>query len=312
MVIIAAFTLSVAVTALMLTLTHGHRLHVAHVVIATALFLLIAVYLRKSAQLASTAPLRELRERFAADETLAVGEVAVVKPNSVIPCDGEIISGETRVDESQLSGARALVQKSVGDRVYRGTINHGGGLEVRVAAPLCVVAEAVTVGQLPCFNVCAGVLAKSGIFVRDSGALTALAGAKTLAVRGNSPEREGYAATRDALEKMGITLVDGESDAITLCDFRDFDGSADAMLTHNKITHALKAVYIARVFAKAARLAAIRAAVAVIAAAALTAFGQFMFAGMVAAIWAAFEVLDVRRLERKTARLSFEKVTGKA
>ncbi|MDR0915986.1 MAG: hypothetical protein LBN02_02215 [Oscillospiraceae bacterium] len=310
--VIGSFALSVAVTALSLTVFHhDHMWHTAHVIITTLMFLLIAAYLRKSAQIASLAAARELHERFARDESVKSGDIVTIKPNTPIRIDGEIISGSTRVDESALSGARELVEKRVGDTVYRGSINHGGEIRVRIVENFRVSAAPSLRGSSSAFNVCTGALAKSGIVVRPDNLLD-LAKAKTLSPQGNLHEREGYAATRDTLAKMGVTLADSGGYAdIALCDFTKLNQdlrSGDILITHNKITHVLKAVYVARVYAGAVRYTKILAWATFVVFCVLCAFRQFTFAGMAVAVWDALGVLEVRRLDRACAKLSFVKV----
>ncbi len=63
---------------------------------------------------------------------VTVGDTVVVKPGERIPVDGKIISGITTVDESMLSGESLPVDKTAGDNVFSGTINHSGALKVTV------------------------------------------------------------------------------------------------------------------------------------------------------------------------------------
>jgi cation transport ATPase len=304
-VILAVFALSVAAT-IAVVFARMHELHVVHTVLSTLTFVLIAVYLEISSGIASLITLRELQARFALDASLNV-----VAPNSVIRCDGVITEGSSQVDESALSGVRELVTKSPGDRVYRGTINHGGTLTLEAIDALKVVADAVPLKKSDAFNVCAGALAKSGIYVKSPEVLLKLAKASTLAPLDNSPEREGFNVTREALRTMSITLSDSGSDvSIVLCDFRDFDDSAEIAITHNKITHVLKAVYIARVFARDLLYSKIAYTAALFTLIILVMCKQFMFIGLTVALLSMFDVLDVRRLDRKVAKLSFEKVTS--
>jgi Cu+-exporting ATPase len=58
-------------------------------------------------------------------------DVVVVRPGERLPTDGEIISGESAVDESMLTGESAPVAKKAGDRVIGGTINRTGALRYR-------------------------------------------------------------------------------------------------------------------------------------------------------------------------------------
>jgi Cu+-exporting ATPase len=65
---------------------------------------------------------------------VAVGDIAVVKPGSRVPVDGEVIEGASTLDESLLTGESAGVAKSAGDRVTGGAINGDGRLLVRTLA----------------------------------------------------------------------------------------------------------------------------------------------------------------------------------
>ncbi|WP_226646098.1 heavy metal translocating P-type ATPase [Microbulbifer variabilis] len=65
---------------------------------------------------------------------LAVGDRILLRPGDTIPADGEVLEGESGVDESLLSGESALQQKSVGSHVYAGSVNGDSSLTVRVTA----------------------------------------------------------------------------------------------------------------------------------------------------------------------------------
>ena len=67
-------------------------------------------------------------------EAVTVGDVVVVKPGEKIPLDGEVIDGESAVDQSPITGESVPVDRTVGDEVYAGTINEGGYLAVQVTA----------------------------------------------------------------------------------------------------------------------------------------------------------------------------------
>lgn len=55
-----------------------------------------------------------------------VGYVIVVKPGEKIPVDGVLVSGNSFVDESMISGEPVAVEKKVGEKVFAGTINQKG------------------------------------------------------------------------------------------------------------------------------------------------------------------------------------------
>lgn len=62
-----------------------------------------------------------------ADE-VAVGDTFIVKPGESIPVDGEVIAGESAVDEAALTGESLPVDKGIGDRVSAATLNQNGAL----------------------------------------------------------------------------------------------------------------------------------------------------------------------------------------
>ncbi len=66
----------------------------------------------------------------AADEVV-LGDIFVVKPGESIPVDGEVVEGESAVDESALTGESLPVDKAVGDRISAATLNQNGALLCR-------------------------------------------------------------------------------------------------------------------------------------------------------------------------------------
>lgn len=65
-----------------------------------------------------------------ADEVMQ-GEVFIIKPGESIPVDGEVLEGESAVDESALTGESLPVDKSAGMRVSAATLNQNGALTCR-------------------------------------------------------------------------------------------------------------------------------------------------------------------------------------
>ncbi|WP_435069808.1 heavy metal translocating P-type ATPase [Haloplanus sp. C73] len=59
------------------------------------------------------------------------GEVVVVRPGGKIPVDGEVVDGESAVNQAPVTGESAPVHKADGDEVYAGTVNQEGALEIR-------------------------------------------------------------------------------------------------------------------------------------------------------------------------------------
>ncbi|MEN1968018.1 heavy metal translocating P-type ATPase [Lentibacillus sp. N15] len=65
-------------------------------------------------------------------DDVAVGDIVVIKPGDRIPLDGEIIQGETSVNQAPITGESIPVDKLSGDTVYAGTINESGSIEISV------------------------------------------------------------------------------------------------------------------------------------------------------------------------------------
>lgn len=62
---------------------------------------------------------------------IKLGNFVLVKPGSQIPVDGSVISGETSVDESILTGESFPVNKVKGDKVNAGTMNNQGAIVIK-------------------------------------------------------------------------------------------------------------------------------------------------------------------------------------
>lgn len=67
---------------------------------------------------------------IAADE-IRKDDILRVLPGETIPVDGVIISGETSIDQSVMTGESLPVDKGVGDEVYCGTINRFGSIDMQ-------------------------------------------------------------------------------------------------------------------------------------------------------------------------------------
>ncbi|AXI09263.1 cadmium-translocating P-type ATPase [Oceanobacillus zhaokaii] len=65
-------------------------------------------------------------------EEVSIGQIVVIKPGDLIPLDGEVIQGETSVNQAPITGESIPVDKLIGDTVYAGTINESGSIEIRV------------------------------------------------------------------------------------------------------------------------------------------------------------------------------------
>ncbi|BAQ09575.1 copper-translocating p-type ATPase [Bacillus sp. OxB-1] len=64
-------------------------------------------------------------------EEVVAGDVILVKPGEKIPVDGEIINGQSAIDESMVTGESIPVDKAVGDPVIGATINKNGSLQIK-------------------------------------------------------------------------------------------------------------------------------------------------------------------------------------
>ena len=77
-------------------------------------------------------------------EQVQKGDCFVVKPGENIPVDGEVIEGNSAVNESALTGESIPVDKAVGDKVSAATVNQSGYLKCRATR----VGEDTTLSQI--------------------------------------------------------------------------------------------------------------------------------------------------------------------
>jgi P-type Cu2+ transporter len=84
--------------------------------------------------------LPDTAERVAGDRTeevpvsaIEAGDVVLVRPGGRIPVDGEVIDGESEMNESMITGESRPVGKRAGDQVVAGTVNGSGALRIRVS-----------------------------------------------------------------------------------------------------------------------------------------------------------------------------------
>lgn len=87
-------------------------------------------------QLISLAPttgrrIIEEREEIIPAEQIELNDILRILPGETIPVDGEIIVGETSVDQSIMTGESLPVDKTIGDSVFCGTINRFGAVDIR-------------------------------------------------------------------------------------------------------------------------------------------------------------------------------------
>jgi Zn2+/Cd2+-exporting ATPase len=65
-------------------------------------------------------------------DKLNIDDIVIVKPGEHIPVDGRVISGQTTVDQSAITGESIPVPKEPGDFVFAATVNENGVIDVRL------------------------------------------------------------------------------------------------------------------------------------------------------------------------------------
>lgn len=88
--------------------------------------------------------IRESKEKVIPAEEVVKGDVFVVRPGESIPVDGRVISGESAVDESALTGESIPVDKAQGSAVSAATLNQNGFLTCEATR----VGEDTTLSQI--------------------------------------------------------------------------------------------------------------------------------------------------------------------
>ena len=73
----------------------------------------------------------EAGQSFVKIEEVNAGDILRVLPGEMIPVDGEIISGQTSINQAVMTGESLPVDKSVGDEVSSGTVNQFGAFDMR-------------------------------------------------------------------------------------------------------------------------------------------------------------------------------------
>jgi Cd2+/Zn2+-exporting ATPase len=71
-------------------------------------------------------------ERRVGVDEIVPGAVIVIRPGEKIPLDGDVVAGQSAVNQAPVTGESLPVEKGPGDGVFAGTINGRGALDVRV------------------------------------------------------------------------------------------------------------------------------------------------------------------------------------
>ena len=74
--------------------------------------------------------IRDGKEEMIPAEEIRKGDVLRILAGETIPVDGKILTGETSVDQSIMTGESLPVDKAVGDEVFCGTINRFGAIDI--------------------------------------------------------------------------------------------------------------------------------------------------------------------------------------
>lgn len=67
-------------------------------------------------------------------KSVELGALVRVRPGERIGLDGDVVAGNSTIDQAPITGESLPVEKTLGDKVFAGTINQAGALEYRVTA----------------------------------------------------------------------------------------------------------------------------------------------------------------------------------
>ena len=71
------------------------------------------------------------KEMMVSTSDIQLGDIIILKPGDKVPVDGEIIEGETAIDESLVTGESIPTTKKIGDQVIGGSINTAGSVKFK-------------------------------------------------------------------------------------------------------------------------------------------------------------------------------------
>jgi P-type Cu2+ transporter len=78
--------------------------------------------------------IRDGEEMTIPSSEVRLGDTVVLRPGDKVPVDGEVIEGETSIDEALVTGESVPVTKRPGDAVIAGSINRSGSVRFRATA----------------------------------------------------------------------------------------------------------------------------------------------------------------------------------
>lgn len=76
------------------------------------------------------------KEKVIPAELAKVGEIALVKPGEIIPLDGIVIEGESRIDTSAVTGEYLPVKAEAGTELLSGCVNTSGMIKIKITKTL--------------------------------------------------------------------------------------------------------------------------------------------------------------------------------
>jgi heavy metal translocating P-type ATPase len=75
--------------------------------------------------------LRDAGVEDIAAESIVPGDLLLVRPGELVPCDGEVTAGSSHVDASRLTGEPLPVRVAPGAQLFSGSVNQEGALTLR-------------------------------------------------------------------------------------------------------------------------------------------------------------------------------------
>jgi Cu+-exporting ATPase len=108
-------------------------------------FVILGKYLEARAKGKTSQAIRELmqlspkqarimvngKEKIIPIDEVKTGDIIIVKPGEQIPVDGAVISGDSSIDESMITGESIPAEKFKGSKIYGGTLNKHGFLKIK-------------------------------------------------------------------------------------------------------------------------------------------------------------------------------------